>query len=213
MKKCLLLCSLILTFTALADDSKHMVSLGRNGMGWSGSYESIDGKSRSPFDDAKHVLSNLGLNYAYRLGSNLQLGGFYQVLHDEYRFYKKGGGESYAEVDTDIYGIFALYNFSTDFTRSFYLGATVSYFSMAEENSHNWTETEGKAPFELDDEGESYELIFGKRFSFSNWGIEHLTFSPSVSFYLRNHSKDFDDQKMKPGRGVSFQLIKFDFLF
>ena len=196
-----------------ADDSKHMVSFGRNGLGWSGGYEEMDTKSDSPFDDAKHILNDLSLNYAYRLGQRWQVGGYYQTGHSEYKFEKKSGGTSFAKVDTTIYGIFGLYNFSEDFTRAFYAGLSLSYFAIAEENSHNWTETEGKAPFELDDAGNTYEVVFGKRFSFEKWDIKHLTFSPSISVYYRNHAKDFDDQGIKKGMGASFQPIKFDFLF
>lgn len=211
--KVILLFLILFSHSVIADDSKHMVSFGRNGLGWSGGYEEMNTKSDSPFDDANHLFNNLSLNYAYRLGHRWQIGAYYQTTDSEHEFNKKGGGKSFAKMDTNIYGIFGLYNFDEDFNKAFYLGASISYFSIAEENSHNWTETEGKSPFELDDAGNTYELMFGKRFAFDKWDIKHLTYSPSISVYYREHAKDFDDQGIRRGIGASIQPIKFDFLF
>lgn len=214
MKHLAFLLLFVTSFSAFAvDDYKHMVFFGRNGLGWGGAYEEIDTESQSPFDEVKYNLSDIALNYAYRLGSRWQVGAFYQTGHSEYNFEQKDGAKAFAKVDTTLYGAMALYNFNEDFTRSYYLGAVLSYFTLEEENSHNLTAAENKAGFELDDTGITYELVFGKRFSLEKWEIKHLTYSPNISVFIRTHGRDFNDQAIDDGVGVAFQVIKFDFLF
>nr|MBA2404915.1 hypothetical protein [Bdellovibrionales bacterium] len=133
--------------------------------------------------------------------------------HTEYKFKAKGGNTAFSKVDTTVYGLFTFYNFSEEINRTYYLGLALSSFTMEEENSHDLTASEGKAPYELDDTGVTYELIFGKRFSFEKWDIKNLTYSPNISFYVRTHGRDFDDQEIDDGVGIAFQVIKFDFLF
>lgn len=211
--KALCLGALILISTANASEApRHMVSFGTNGLGWSGASEEIDTNKRSPFKSVDYFLNNLSLNYAIRLFSHLQLGAFYQNYEDEYEFHHSNG-KSKSALQHSKYGTFLLYNFSKNLTESFYLGAAFSFFNTEEENSHDFTEAEGKAPFELDDEGQTYEFIIGKRFSLESFGIKHITYSPMVSFYHRQHGKDFDDQGARKGKGIFLQILKFDVLF
>lgn len=213
MRFILLFIILLSSFPAFSREQPiHMFTMGRNGFGWGGAYEEMDTEKNSPFDGVEYLLSDLAVNYAFRVGQRWQLGAFYQSNQSEYTF-KKEGKDAFTEISTTNYGVFTQYNFAEDFYQAYYLGASVSHLTYEEENSKNFTESEGKAPFELDDSGVVYELVFGKRFSLQKWDISHLTFSPSISVYHRTHSRDFDDQKIGTGLGVSWQLLKFDFLF
>jgi hypothetical protein len=213
MEKLLTFVFLLLSLHSFAGEYKHQLSFGRQGLGWGGSYEEMDTESQSPFKEGSHLFNDFALNYAYRVGNCWQIGGFFQSDKNDFEFKRKDEGSTFANVTRIVGGIFGLYNFSEELQQAYYLGAAISYFTLAEENSHNWTEMEGKAPFELDDAGTSIELIFGKRFSFDKWEIKHLTYSPSLSLFIRTHSKDFDDQNVGTGKGIALQPVKFDFLF
>ena len=189
-----------------------MVSFGTQGLGWSGTIEQMRAKPGSDYRRVDQFLQNLGFNYARRLGQRFQLGGFYQNLHQEYAFHSNGVA-SRSDVSVDILGAFVLYNFSDIFQEAIYMGLAFSVFNSEEENSHNFADSEGKAPFEIDDQGQSVELVFGKRFSLKKWEIEHLTFAPQIGIFYRTHGKDFNDQRIGEGVGLSLQIVKVDFLF
>lgn len=213
MKVLLILLIAFFSFKSFGDEPRHMVSFGSNGLGWSGAKEEIETTHRSAFKSVDHFLDQLAINYAVRLFSHLQLGAFYQNSVSEYEFQKRGNGQSQSKLKNTEFGFFVLYNFSKKLSQSFYLGAALSFFNVEEENSHDFTEAEGKAPFELDDEGRTYEILFGKRFSLEGIGIKNITYAPQVSAYLRRHGKDFADQKARNGRGIALQILKFDLLF
>ena len=141
------------------------------------------------------------------------LGGFFHSSHQEHRFYKKGGGASPVEINSQTFGFFTLYNFSDDITNTWFSGLSVSLYDYEQENSHDFAESKDKAPFELDDSGAVYEVVIGKRFTLTRWNINHLTYAPQLSLYYRTHGKDFDDQKILDGVGTNIQSIKFDLLF
>lgn len=213
MKKITFIFLSILPFSSFADDSKHMISFGRNGLGWSAGAEEIEGKSSSAFDSIEYFMNNLALNYAYRLGARFQIGGFFQNTKEKYTFERKGGGGSPSEIATMVVGITGIYNFSDDFTQAWYVGANVAHFNYEDEVSHDFANAEGKNPMEQDDTGEIYELFVGKRFSMKKWGINHITYSPNISVYHKKHGKDFKDQRATKGLGTTLQVLKFDVLF
>lgn len=212
MRHILFLILILTSYTTRAEDYRHMVTFGQNGFGWSASYEDMDTNNGSIFNEVKYYLNDFAINYAYRFSKRWQLGGFYQSNHHEYRFIKDGNN-SFVEMETTILGIFGIYNFADMPSDAFYIGTAFSNFTLEEENSPNWTESEEKAAFELDDSGYTIELLLGKRFSLKKWNIQHLTYSPQFSVFHRKHSRDFNDQKIAPGKGFTIQAIKFDFLF
>ena len=213
MRYFLYFCLLLSSLSVFAREQPiHMFTVGRNGFGWGGAYEKMGTKEKSPFDEVKYILSDIALNYAFRLGHRWQLGAFYQTNNSEYSF-EKVGTNAFTQITSTNYGLFTLYNFSDDFYSAYFLGASFSFVTYEEENSINFTESEGKAPFELDDYGAIYELNFGKRFSLKKWDISHLTYAPTVSVFYRTHGRDFNDQLIGDGLGVAWQVVKFDFLF
>lgn len=208
-----LLLLVFFSFTLHAEEPWHMISFGRDGFGWSGTSERIDSKSNSDFKSVNYFLTDLSMNYAFRISRWFQLGGFFENYHSEYKFKKKGGGESPIEIETNTLGIFLLYNFREDLNDSWYVGPSISISNYEEENSHDFGESEQKAPFELDDNSLVYEMIIGKRFSLRGFKVDNLSYSPQVNFFHRTHGKDFDDQNLGSGSGVNIQPIRFDLLF
>lgn len=202
---------LLLSFSTYALEPRHMISFDSTGFGWSSTFERIDGDSGSPFKNADHFISNLALNYAYRLDKRFQLGVFFQLRHEEYEL--KNGGTSEQKIESTTLGAFVLYNFSDDIFSSYYLGFTVSNTNLVEENSQNLSDAENKAPFELDDHFMNYELLFGKRFPIKIGSMNNLSYSPQVTAFYRKHSKDFKDQKLTRGHGFSILPLRFDLLF
>lgn len=189
-----------------------MVSFGPGGLGWNGSAERIHAKKRSPFNQVENFLTEVSLNYAYRISKKVQLGGYYQSWHQEYKF-KSKNGKSSSDLAATLYGIFVLYNFSEEINESYFLGFSTTLFNYEEENSGDFENAENKTPFEIDDSGMTYELTFGKRFALTKWNISHLTYAPQIGIFYRTHGKDFDDQDINEGVGLNIQAIKFDFLF
>lgn len=209
------LCFILIFFSssAWALGYRHLISFGTNGLGWSGAVEDIDTKSSSDYKQIKYFYENVGINYAYLINQRIQLGVFFQSTQEEHKFIRRDNHTSTSELNTDVFGFFSLYNFSDEISDSYYGGVAFSVFNSEEENSHDLSESEGKKPFELDDTGNTYELVFGKRINLKRWNIEHLSFSPQISIYYRTHAKDFNDQKTENGVGIKFWPIKFDFLF
>jgi hypothetical protein len=200
-------------FSAWSADDHHLISLGTSGFGLSGAAEKINPSSDSSFDAVQVLVKQISLNYAFRFMDRLQIGGFYQNDHNDYKFKSRKNRSSSSYTNNQIYGIFFLFNFSKKINDTFFIGLSTSFYNMEEENSKDFTDAESKQPFELDDEGFSHELVLGKRFSLRRWNIDHLTFAPQLGIFYRGHGKDFSDQKITEGFGVSVQTLKFDFLF
>lgn len=198
---------------AYADESKHMVTFGANGLAWSGSVEQMSTEKSSGFDSITNIADNLSLNYAYRITKQQQIGFFYQTSNSEMKFKNRDGSETKSEQEMDAYGLFTIHNFSEDLRNAYYLALSFSMFNTEEEVSHDYTKAEGKAPIETDDNGLNYELAFGKRFSLEQFNVQQLAYAPQVSVFYRTHGKDYDDQGVKEGVGSVIQPIRFDLLF
>lgn len=190
-----------------------MVSFGRDGFGWSAGGEKIDTDSSSPFSGVKSFFNDLALNYAYRVNHRIQLGAFYQSSHYEFRFKQRGGNTSETAIEEDRSGLFFLYNFSEDMNDAWYAGYAFSVATYQEENSSDFEDAEGKSPFELDDANNIHELMVGKRFSLRGFNVDNLAYSPQIRFIYQTHGKDFDDNHIGDGTGVSIQPLRFDLLF
>lgn len=202
----------VVSTNAFADQYRHLVSIDSNGLGWSGAFEKMETKSESAFSDVEHLVNNIGFNYAYRLTDRFILGGYFRNTNSEYKF-NTPSSSARVEAETQTIGLFTLYNFSDTISSAWYTGLSVAHFQLEQEVSHDVVLAESKNPFELDDSGMMFEAIAGKRFRLLKWNIDHLTYSPQIGLFYKTHSKDFDDQSVKNGYGVSFQPIKFDLLF
>lgn len=212
--KFLILILTFFSFPLFAEEERwHMISFGRDGLGWSTTREGMDAKRDSPFRSVDYFLNDLALNYAFRINKRIQLGAFYENSHNDYTFKKRGGGESESTIEINTTGFFSLYNFSEDLNDAWYAGLSFALTSYEEENSKDLQQSEAKGPFELDDVTETFELIVGKRFSLRGFNVDNLAFSPQLRVFYRTHGKDFDDQDVGDGTGVNLQPIRFDLLF
>lgn len=211
--KIFLLILIAFSTSSFAQEPFHMISFGRDGLGWSAGGEEIDTKSSSPFSSVKSFFNDLALNYAFRVSSRFQLGAFYQTSHYEYHFKQRGGNTSEAGIEEDQAGLFFLYNFNQDLNDAWYAGYAFSIATYEEENSSALQQAEGKGPFELDDSNTIHEIMFGKRFSLRGFNVDNLAYSPQIKFIYRTHGKDFDDNHIGNGTGVNIQPLRFDLLF
>lgn len=212
--KVLILVLALFSLPSFADEERwHMISFGRDGLGWGSTFENIDTREKSNFKSVNYYLSDLAINYAYRINRRIQIGAFYEGSHADYKFEKRGGGKSDVEIEVNTAGIFSFYNFSDDLNDSWYTGLSFAVTSYEEENSKDLQEAEGKGPFELDDFTETFALIAGKRFSLRGFDVDNLAYSPQIRVFYRTHGKDFDDQDVGDGTGFSIQPIRFDLMF
>lgn len=213
MKQIFLVLLMFWALPLLAREPRHMITFGTNGLGWSGTAERMETNSDSNFKSIDYLLSNLAINYAYRLYPRFQIGVFYEGSHSEYKFRRKGGNTSTQEVELNTLGLFVIYNFSNDIHDAYYIGASASNASREEEISHDFADSEGKAPIELDDTNQIYEFLIGKRIPIVMMGFENLSFSPQIRMFYKTHGKDFDDQDVDHGVGMTIIPIRFDLIF
>lgn len=211
--KYLFLLFLFVPLSSYAEEPWHMVSFGSDGIGLTASNEDINTKGNSPFTRVIYYFADLGLNYAYRVSSRIQIGAKYSSVHREYRLRSKAGGHSSVEIEELNIGGFAVYNFSNDLNDSWYAGYGYSVIQYEEENSEAFQDAEGKGPFEFDDASSRNEIFVGKRFSLRGFKMENFTYSPQISLYHQTHAKDFKDNRIGNGEGFIIQPIRFDLLF
>lgn len=213
MKKLGLLLLMLFPFSAFSREPRHMITFGSRGLGWSGTVERMETKPSSMFRNIDYYLSNLALNYAYRLYPRFQIGAFFENVHSEYKFHRKGNGHSSQELELNVLGVFLIYNFHDDIHDAYYIGLSASNTTHEEEISHDFADSEGKAPVELDDTNQTYEFLFGKRIPIIMMGFENLSFSPQIRLFYQTHGKDFEDQDVKYGLGMTILPIRFDLIF
>lgn len=209
----LIVLSIFFSKSLFAETPKHMVTFGSQGLGGSFYTEQMKTGDSSDFKRVDRLFTNLGFNYAYRLTQRIQIGGFYSTSQEEYDFNPRESGRATSKIDSTSIGIFALYNFHDEIDNAFYVGVSAANFNYEEQNSQSFVSAENKTPYEIDDAGQSYELFFGKRFDLISRSIRHLTYAPQVGVFMKTHSKDFNDQNIGQGSGVSIHALKFDFLF
>jgi hypothetical protein len=212
---------LIISLTSLSlysqDDipkrPRHMVMITTQGFGYGGAVEKAETSNSSPFKNVTINRNNFSLNYAYTLTDRIQLGAFYKQSHYDGNLTSKDGKKADIDQMSNSFGVFTLYNFNDDLFSSFYVGFLVANINVEEEYGHGFTEAEGKAPFELDEDGTLYQIYFGKRFSLKRFGIQNITYSPQIAMYSRTYGKDYGDQGFDKGKGLVVDVLRFDVLF
>ncbi len=195
------------------EGNRHLVSVTSAGLGWTSAYESVKPEGKSPFDAVSSLLHNVGLNYAYRFTDRIHVGVFAQSSRSTLRVKNRDSSASTSERNSLAYGVFGLYSFHEKIGDAWYAGAGLSLFNQEEEIAGDLEEAEGKGAFELDDRGVTFEVLIGKRFSLERWGIEDISYAPNVGGFVRKHGKDFSDQGIERGRGLTVVPVKFDLIF
>lgn len=209
---------ILISLSALAQEEvekrpRHMVMITTQGFGFGGSAEDGDTKGSSPFKGSTIDEHNFALNYAYTITDRIQLGAFFKQSRYTNNVKTKSGDDADIDEMTNSFGVYGIYNFSDDLYTSYYLGFMVASINREENYGRGFTEAEEKQPFELDDKGSVYQIYFGKRFSLKRFGIQNITYSPQIALYSRTYGKDFSDQGFDKGKGIIFDVVRFDVLF
>jgi hypothetical protein len=212
MIKFLITVSLLVTFKAMADESKHMVTFGNNvSTGWSGSSGTAETDSDMGVDEFNIINGELNLNYGYRIGSRFQIGGYISSETSESEIKADAGGKIKSEDKSfSIYAVVS-YNFSDDFSNAFYILGGIGKETHEEEAKDTTGGTTETAESEYDVTGYIFQV--GKRFNLKAIGIENLTYSPAVSFHHGNVGGDLEDTGVESLSVVTIEAIKFDLLF
>ena len=209
MLKLLLLVLALTPLTTLAEKfPRHMVMLNETGFGGFASYEHFSPRSGSIFNEYEIFNGNLELNYTYSLDNRWQLGAYFVNRTHERDIETNRGQKGEIEADYRIFGGVLLYNFSDDLYNSWLTGTAIAYHNQEEEFDKG-------IQFILEDDRQavSFELIAGKRFSLKNNGLANISYSPSLSFFVANSTKDYEDDKINFSYGVNIHFLKFDVLF
>jgi hypothetical protein len=210
MKRTLIIFAALSSFSVWAESShRSMVQIGSSGLGATGSYEEFQPDGDSIFDEFDILKGNMALNYSYAVTPQLQLGLFFSNRHDERNFKTANGKSGRFEQETQQIGLQALWNFSRHLEDSLYAGVMLSHMNHEDETAH----VEPFDYLEDDRSAQSADFILGKRFGLQRWGIKNITYSPSISVFVSNSQKDYDDDGIEESYGVTLNLIKFDVLF
>jgi hypothetical protein len=210
MKRTLIIFAALSSFSVGAESShRSMVQVGSSGFGATGAYEKFEPKGSSLFDEFSIVKGNFALNYSYAVMPQLQIGLFFSNRHDERKFKTTDGKSGRIEEETQQIGLQALWNFKRDLHDSTYAGVMLSHLNHEDENDH----VEPFDYLEDDRSAQSVDLIVGKRFGLERWGIHNITYSPSLSVFITNSQKDYEDDGIDKSYGIVVNLIKFDVLF
>jgi hypothetical protein len=187
---------------------RHMVMLNENGFGGFASYEHFSPRSGSIFNEYEIFNGNLQFNYSYSVDNRWQLGAYFVNRTHERDIETNRGKKGEIEADYRILGGVLFYNFSNDLYNSWLTGAAIAYHNQEEE-----FDKDIQFIFEDDRQAVSFEFIMGKRFSLKNNGLANISYSPSLSFFVANSTKDYADDKINFSYGVNVHFLKFDLFF
>ena len=212
MNKLIALVVVLFSLTAMADDSKHMVTFGNNvTMGWSGSAATADVDSGLGIKDFTISNGEFAVNYAYRLASRFQLGFYLSNELDEQEVKARAGGKVKSEENHFSVYLLGTYNFSDDLSNAWYISAGIGKEYSKTETTDSTGGTVDKSETDYDVTG--YILQVGKRFELKGLGIQNLTYSPSLTIHHGEAGGDLEDGGVNSLTAVTLDLIKFDLLF
>ena len=198
-----------LSLPALAEQSRHQVTFGNNlGVGWSAS--SSASETGLGIDDFEAQINNFSLNYAYRWGDRWQFGAAWAQLSDEQDI-ALDGGDLETEVRQTHMFIFATYNFHDQLQKAFFLTALFGrqHFEHASNDKRPTVLTGIDVEYDLT----TYGLAFGKRFSVGNWDDNHISYSPSITYWVGEAGGDLDNDGLDRLNTLRIDVVRFDFLF
>lgn len=212
MFKLLAVVTVVLSLNAFADESKHMVTFGNNvNTGWSGSAASADTDKKLGIDELTIGNGEFSVNYAYRLGSNFQIGAYISNEMSTSEAKYDAGGKIKSEENVFSVYLLGIYNFSDNFEESFYLGVGIGKENHKDETKDTTGGTTDKTESEYDVTG--YMVQFGKRFNLKNLGIQNLTYSPGISYHHGTVGGDLEDSGVNSISMFTIDVVKFDLLF
>lgn len=205
----LLILLVALSLPAFAAQARHQVTFGNNlGVGWSASSSSSE--TGLGIDDFEAQINNFSVNYAYRWGDRWQFGAVWAQLSDEQDI-ALDGGDLETEVRQTHMFIFVTYNFHDQLHNAFFLTALFGrqHFEHASNDKRPAVLTEIDIEYDLT----TYGLSLGKRFSVGNWDNNHISYSPSISYWVGEGSGDLGNDGLDQLNTLRIDVVRFDFLF
>ena len=189
---------------ASTDQPKHIISIGTDGLGWSGLTTFFDyNKSKSGIKNSETSGGSLKLNYNYVFASRMMVGGDLYFDNEKNVTKSASGTKTTNETTLSTIAMSVGYNFNEDLFKSWWIKTLIGVGSVQEEIPGNKT-----------DNGISFITIEGgKRFSFETWGLQNLSYAPSVAVTSAAYSKDAEDNGLNSSTTVQINILKFDILF
>ena len=202
----LLLVASLFSLSAFAstDQPKHIISIGTDGLGWSGLTKFVDyNKRKSEFKDSETSGGSLKLNYNYVFASRVMVGGDLYFESEKNVTKSASGTKTTKETTLSTIALSVGYNFNDDLFKSWWIKTLIGVGSVQEEIPGNKT-----------DNGISFITIEGgKRFSFATWGLQNFSYAPSLAVTSAAYSKDAEDNGLNSSTTVQINILKFDILF
>ncbi len=213
MKK-LLVAALVTSFSFVAlaqTQPKHMISVGTDGLGWSGLGTKFDwDKDKTGVKDQETSNGSLALNYNYIFSNRVMIGAeiFYEMDKTETKY--TTGDKKTDEMTSSTLALSVGYNFNEDLFNSWWLKGSIGGGTL-ETETKDTTKTPQKSDSEI---GVGFITIEGgKRFSMDSWGLKNFSYSPSIAITSASYDEDADDVGLDSSVTVQLNILKFDILF
>ena len=210
----LLLISASIPFFAAADETapKHIISIGTNGLGWSGIGNVLDwDKNKSSgIKDQSTSNGTIALNYNYVFKNQMMVGAniYYESNKSETKL--ASGDKITDESMTSTFSVSVGYNFNQDIFNSWWLKGSIGSGGIKTET----TDTTANPEKTKSDIGLSFVAFEGgKRISLDSWGLKNFSYSPSIAVASARFDKDADDIGLESSVSVTLNVIKFDIAF
>ena len=189
---------------ASTDQPKHIISIGTDGLGWSGLTTFFDyNKPKSGIKNSETSGGSLKLNYNYVFASRLMVGGDLYFDNEKNVTKSASGAKTINETTLSTIAVSVGYNFNDDLFKSWWIKTLLGVGSVQTEISNSKT-----------DNGISFITIEGgKRFSFATLGLQNFSYAPSIALTSAAYSKDAEDNGLNSSTTVQINILKFDILF
>lgn len=210
MKKLVpVLAVLAVTSAFAAEQPRHIVSFGINGFGWSGAASVFDiDEDKNQLKDQESTESELSLNYSYVFPTRFMVGGELRAARETSESKFQDGTKIESEASDTSLGVSLGYNFNENLYESWFLEGTLAVGSIESE-----TKETGEAKVDSDSSYTQVKLEFGKRLSFSSWGIQNFAYTPSIEISAYTFGDDAEDAGLDSATQVTLNILKFDVLF
>lgn len=191
-----------------ADQPHHLISIGTDGFGWSGTgttFEFDDDKTTR--DDQTVSNGSFNLNYNYIFNSRFMLGGEVAIEYSKSEIEFDSGREITEEERTSTLALSLGYNFNKDIYNSFwikgFLGGGRVDTEVEDDINANDSDSDSSLAF--------VTLEFGKRFTLGK--MKNFTYSPSIALTSASFGDDAEDAGLESSTTAQLNILKFDVLF
>jgi hypothetical protein len=189
---------------ASTDQPKHIISVGTDGLGWSGLTTFFDyNKSKSGIKNSETSGGSLKLNYNYVFASRVMVGGDLYFESEKNVTKSTSGTKTTNETTLSTIAVSVGYNFNDDLFKSWWIKTLLGVGSVQTE-----------IPSKKTDNGITFiTLEGGRRFSFASLGLQNFAYAPSVAVTSAAYSKDAEDNGLNSSTTVQINILKFDIIF